>query len=957
MKQGTMRFIYTIATLVLLSTSAFSDQGNSNGVIKGTVHEEQAGSSIPVPFANVFLMGTSIGGSTDFDGNFEFSVSPGNYKLIVSSLGYKDDTVAVTVSAGGVVEKTIKVSADAALLEAVQIYAKANRESESMLLMEQKNASTITQSIGASELSKTGSSDVAQGVAKISGVAKSEASSDIFVRGLGDRYNTASLNGLPIPSSNPDRKVIDLGIFPTSVVKSIDVNKTFTPNLPADFAGASININTKDYYENPFAQVGFSASYNSITNGKEFLRSQKIDGSLIPFSFDNRALSDEVTVGYERAYYTSPADDSELPFERKLNPTSVLAMPNFGSSVLGGNSYNLGEQSKLGFLFSAETATGNQYREGFAKNTDSSGVDKSYFATESFEHTTKSTALANVLFEITPRNIIQVNGLYTENSSDVVSNYDSEILDRDRNTYTYSTRNTLQVNNLRTIQIIGDHKSENEDFLLSWGASHNKANNAEPDRIQLLYEASDVNKDDYRLEALNASDNHRFFSAMTEEDINARIDVGIKFNKDDDTVNSKGLISFGVQPRIKSRTFEWRQFNMDMRQYADSLQSNDIVVDQLNPDKFLGQEAYANGLYSYKEARDGSRTHFANQTVMAGYLMIDYAITTNLMAVFGARIEHTSQTVQYKQLRNLLSEPYQVKEYDTLNVLPSLTLKYNLTEKSNLRFALSQTVSRPNFRELAPFQYQDQSRRLYEGNVDLKNGYSYNADLKYEFFPEVGEVFAISAFGKYIDNPIERYEVPSSTTLFTYFNLGRAIVAGLEAEVKTTIGRFIGESDLEKSRVIDRVTLGVNAAYNYTPLYVGTEEEINTSKGTILATNSKRQMQGASPYILSADIGYSFKVASIKSRWAIVYNVFGPRVFLAGTYGRGDVYERPVNTVDIVLRNTISERIDVNLNVRNLLNPKIIQEQTNAGQTFVFNEYRIGTTAGLSVNYRFFKQA
>jgi outer membrane receptor for ferrienterochelin and colicin len=218
-------------------------------------------------------------------------------------------------------------------------------------------------------------------------------------------------------------------------------------------------------------------------------------------------------------------------------------------------------------------------------------------------------------------------------------------------------------------------------------------------------------------------------------------------------------------------------------------------------------------------------------------------------------------------------------------------------------------------------------------------------------------VFAISAFGKYIDNPIERYEVPSSTTLFTYFNLGRAIVAGLEAEVKTTIGRFIGESDLEKSRVIDRVTLGVNAAYNYTPLYVGTEEEINTSKGTILATNSKRQMQGASPYILSADIGYSFKVASIKSRWAIVYNVFGPRVFLAGTYGRGDVYERPVNTVDIVLRNTISERIDVNLNVRNLLNPKIIQEQTNAGQTFVFNEYRIGTTAGLSVNYRFFKQA
>tara|TARA_B110000046_G_scaffold114691_2_gene121865 strand:- start:1298 stop:4156 length:2859 start_codon:yes stop_codon:yes gene_type:complete len=952
-----MRLIYTIATLVLLTTNAFSEQGNSNGIIKGKVQEEQAGEATPVPFANVYLLGTSIGASTDFDGNFEFSASPGEYKLIVSSLGYKDDTVAVTVSAGGVIEKSIKVSADAALLDAVQIYAKANRESESMLLMEQKNASTITQSIGASELSKTGSSDVAEGVAKISGVAKSGANSDIFVRGLGDRYNTASLNGLPIPSSNPDKKVIDLGIFPTSVVKSIDVNKTFTTNLSGDFAGASININTKDYYDEPFAQVGFSASYNSITSGKEFLKSQKTDGNRIPFSYDNRQLPDEVITGYERAYYSSPSDDSELPFDRSFNPTTVTAMPNLGTSVLGGNSYKVGKQSKLGFLLSAETAAGNQYREGFARNTDSSGVDKNYFATESFDHTTKSTGLANVMFEINPRNTIQVNGLYTENSSDAVSNYDSEILDRDRNTYTYSTRNTLQVNKLRTIQVIGDHKSKGDDLLLSWGASHNTAHNAEPDRTQLLFEASDANKDDCRLEALNASDNHRFFGAMTEEDINARIDVAVNFNKDENNENSKGLLSLGVKPRMKSRTFEWRQFNMDMRQYADSLQSNDIVVDQLNPDEFLGQDAYANGLYSYKEARDGSRTHFANQNVMAGYLMVDYAITEKLMAVVGARIEHTSQTVQYKQLRNLLSDPYQVKKYDTLNVLPSLSMNYNLTDKSNLRFALSQTVSRPNFRELAPFQYQDQSRRLYEGNIDLENGYSYNADLKYEFFPGVGEVFAVSAFGKYIDNPIERYEVPSSTTLFTYFNLGRAIVAGLEAEVKTSVGRFFGASDLEKSRVIDRVTIGVNAAYNYTQLYVGSEEEINTSKGTILATNSKRQMQGASPYILSADIGYSFNVASIESRWALVYNVFGPRVFLAGTYGRGDVYERPVNTVDLIMRNTISKRIDVNFSVRNLLNPKIIQEQTNAGKTFVFNEFRIGTTAGLSVNYRFFKGA
>jgi outer membrane receptor protein involved in Fe transport len=943
-----------ILSLFLVNTH-FANPGDSNGIIKGKVQETAGSQSMPVPFANVFLLGTSIGGSTDFDGNFQFNASPGEYQLVVSSLGYKTDTITVVIEAGSVIEKNIEVWTDAALLEAVQVTAKADRENETILLLEQKNSATISQSIGANELSEKGASNVEQGLTKISGVAKSEASDDIFVRGLGDRYNTASLNGLPIPSSNPDKKVIDLGIFPSSVVKSIGINKTFTANNQADFAGASIDIKTKDYYEDTFAEIGLSASYNTITTGKRFLRADSPNRFVFASGNSDRQLPEELSTGYERSYYSSPADQSTPIFNRDFNPQVIKAAPNTGASILGGNSYKIGQNGKLGFLVSAQTEEGYQYLNGFARNTDSSGVDKNYFATESYQYTSKSTGLANVYLEIDERNSLQINGLYTENLTDAVSNYDSKILDRDRNTYTYSTRNTLQTNTLGTAQLIGNHTTKSERISLGWGGSYNLAQNNEPDRTQLLFEATDEAKDDYRLEALNASDNHRFFSEMKEEEINARVDLSYKFNYDSETDENKGMISMGLQPRFKSRTFEWRQFNMDMRQYADSLQTNNIIVDQLNPDAFLDDDAYSQGLFSYEEARDGSRTHFASQNVIAGYIMLDYAITDRLLMVAGARIEQTQQIIQYKQLRNLLSENFQESTYDTLNVLPSLSFKYGLTEKSNLRMALSQTVSRPNFRELAPFQFQDQSRRLYEGNVDLVNAYSYNFDVKYEVFPEAGELFAVSAFGKYIDNPIERYEVPSSTTLFTYFNLGRAIVAGLEVEAKTSLGRFIGESTLDKSRVLDRISIGANAAYNYTQLYVGTEEPINTSKGTILATNSRRQMQGASPYIISADLGYAFEVGSIKSNWAIVYNVFGPRVFLAGTYGRGDVFEKPVNTLDLVLRNTISERIDVNFSIKNLLNPKITQEQTNAGQTFIFNEYRLGTTAGFAINYRFFK--
>ncbi|MCO4805427.1 MAG: TonB-dependent receptor [Flavobacteriales bacterium] len=949
-----LKFKVTILLLVLLNCTVFGSPQDANGIIKGVVQETQGGSSVPVPFANVFLLGTSTGGSTDFDGNFEFEAKPGEYKLVVSSLGYKPDTMTLVITPGAIIEKIIQVSSDAAMLEMVEIVAKVNRESESLLLMEQKNNSTITQSIGASELSNKGASDVAQGIAKMSGVSRSEASSDIFVRGLGDRYNTATLNGLPIPSSNPDKKVIDLSIFPSSVVKSIDVSKTFTPNQPSDFAGAAINISTKDYYEDPFVQVGFSTAVNSISTGKPFQQAQTEKAHMLSRK-TNRDLPNELATEYENAYYSSPADASAPIFERDFNPIKTTAGPSLGYSLLGGTSYDVGSEGKIGFLFSGEQSSGYQYREGFARNTDSSGIDKNYFSTETFTKTDDATALGNLFYQMNDNHSVQFNVLYTQNISDEVSNFDSRILDRDRNTYTYSTRNTLKINSLRTAQVLGSHAFNNDQFQLKWGASHNQAQNSEPDRTQLLFEASDSNKDDYRLEALNASDNHRFYSTLEETEVNGNVDLSWRFNRDEYTGKAAGILSAGIQPRFKNRTFEWRQFNMSMRSYADSLQNNKIVTDLENPDAFLNDDAFSSGHFQYEEARDGSRVHQASQNILAGYLMLDYSITPRLLVVAGVRIEQTSQVLEYKQLRNLLSDPYQVKRYDTLNVLPSVSLKYQLTEKSNLRLAASQTVSRPNFRELAPFQYQDQSRRLYEGNTDLVNGYAYNLDVKYEVFPNYGELFAVSAYAKYIDNPIERYEVPSSTTLFTYFNLGRAIVAGLETEIKTSLGRFAGGVDSETLRVIDRVTIGLNLAYNYTQLYVGTDGPINTNKGTIIATNSRRQMQGASPYLISSDLSYEFDLKSMKSRWSLVYNVGGPSVFLAGTYGRGDVYERPVHSLDFIMKNKVSDRVDINVSLRNLLNPSIVQEQTNAGQTFVFNEYKLGRTAALSVNYRFFK--
>ena len=562
-------------------------------------------------------------------------------------------------------------------------------------------------------------------------------------------------------------------------------------------------------------------------------------------------------------------------------------------------------------------------------------------------------ALMNMFVRLNRDHEIEATGLYTQNATDAVSNYDALIRDRDRNTYLYSVRNVLRSNKLMNGQLRGTHSFAKDRLNLVWKTSMNVAQNSEPDRSQLMYEASDANKDDYTFAALNASDNHRFFSSLQEEEFNMHGALTWNF-KMTDNGDAIGKITAGAAPRWKSRDFNWRQFNIQMKEYADSIQYSEQTVSALAPEAYLNSSAFTSGLYQYTEARDGSRVHAASQNVMAGFINAEYLIANRLNVMIGARIEQTTQTVEYKLLGDRLKDAYRVSTLDTLNIFPALNLKYTVNEKSNLRMAVSQTTSRPNFRELAPFQYQYQSRRLFEGNVGLTSGYSKNLDVKYEYFPSPGQLIAVTAFGKRIDNPIERFEVPTSGTLFTYFNMGHAWVGGLELETKINFGELLGRSEEGSNRAIDQLELGLNAALNYSRFNMSTSDTIQTNKGTILATNAVRPMLGASPFLVAASAQYQVEIAGVTSKLALVYNVFGPRVVLAGTYGKGDVYEQPVHSLDLIIKNQVSERIDVDLSFRNLLNPHIQQTQEILGETFIFNEYRLGVTYGVSINYRLF---
>ena len=263
-----MKVLKQILTIVLVAVTAFGFAQKAS--MKGIITELVDGKSQGVPFANVAILEGFVGTTTDFDGNYVIEgITPGTKTLVVSFIGFKPDTQKIVITPGQLLLKNVTLGQNSEMLKEFEVTAKQNRESVNVLLMDQKNASEIKQTIGAQELSKKGASDVAAGLSKVTGVTI-VAGRDMFVRGLGDRYNMATFNGGAIASPNPDLKVIPLDIFPTDVVQSLSIDKVFVPRYFADYAGAKIDIVSKDYPEEAFFKVELGTSINSITTFKDF---------------------------------------------------------------------------------------------------------------------------------------------------------------------------------------------------------------------------------------------------------------------------------------------------------------------------------------------------------------------------------------------------------------------------------------------------------------------------------------------------------------------------------------------------------------------------------------------------------------------------------------------------------------------------------------------------------------
>jgi TonB-dependent receptor len=941
-------------TLTILLFFTFIIGNAQNGTIVGKVQDKEANND-PLPFANVTIKGSTKGATTDFDGLYQIAdVAPGTYTLVFSFVGYKTQEVAnVVVNPGKITNVDIILSVDAAALDAIVITATTRTVSEAATLLEQKKSKDIKQIIGAEELARKGVGDAAGAVKQISGVSKQEGSSNVYVRGLGDRYLNTTFNGLPLPSNDIEKKNIELSLFATDVIENVSISKAYSGKQYGDFAAGNVNINSKDYKGDGFLEAFVGSSINTNAIGENFVVSE---GS-----------------GYFGDYARHNQNPFAVVLSHGIDPEAVDTPINVNFGVSGGKSFEFENGSRLSVFGTVSFENGYEYRRGEA--TDFTSVEKKTFKdAEEYEYSTTTTAMGTVNYRINDDNKLKFNSLFINSSTNEVGYFGIDGTGRDRDAILNTDEGFYQMNaqfdqnQVYVNQLMGTHKSGKIE--IDWAAGYNFVLAKQPDRRRITLENYQfaLDNDPTTNPTFYSNvvfDNQRYFQDIDDSEFNGRLNLEYE-------TNEKLKFNFGFNARSKERNFE------NIRYGYDIIDSDFPVTDVDNFDAIFSPNninlTSGDGIYEIRVIntipgqsnvnRPGlpENTYTGNLDVFAGYADAEIQ-AGKFLIVPGIRLENIDQSIAYDVI-NLGNNGNATASASENLILPSLNIKYSLNEDQNLRFAASRTVSLPEFKETAPFVYIDVTNRI-GGNPDLLGSTNpnfvnvadvsfsdvLNFDLKYEWFFGKGEIFSVAGFAKRISDPVNRVVAFDATGTQRYFRTGEsAEVYGVEVELRKSILKDENDDNL--------LNVGFNATFMHTE-----QDLYDVIQGTYSVNfrNDSEQLQGASPFIVNADVSYSPTFGSYKPTGNLVFSYFADRIDALGSGQLGNIVEKSVPTLDFILRNKISDKFEVNFSIRNILNPDIkFVRETSGGDVLVTSTngkgvsgYDRGRNIGLQLKYKF----
>lgn len=946
-----IRIASFVLLLSLVPTLLFAQ---TRGKITGTVVDANSGETLVG--VNVFIEGTLIGKSTDLDGNYTIdNVEPGSYTLVASYISYNRKRITeVVVVAGQTIRIDFSLESEALNLGEVTVSASAIRNNEVALLRDRQKSISVSDAISAEAISRAGSSDAADAMKKVTG-ASVVGGKYVFIRGLGDRYTTTQLNGSDLPSSDPNRKSFQLDLLPSSLLENIVTLKTFTPDKPGNFSGGLVNVGTKDFPDNFTFQASISSSYNTVATGSRAIMPESSRSDWLGFDNGKRAIPQllrdrNLRIPFEaearfNAEKAQQLDEISRLFRPEMSPEPMSIPVNRSFSFATGNQVRVFDRP-LGFTASLS------YNNSFEAYQD--GISGRYQLIGQISPDSRMTNLYKLKDEMGATNVDigglisasyklsdlhKISGTYLRTQSgSSTARYLNGFWD-ETPTGTYETR-VLQYTEraLQSYQGRGKHTfPELAGMGIDWSISSSRNTQDEPDLRYFTsgYSVSSTGDTSYSIASALYPRPARFFRDLQEDNINATLDITIPFKVH--TTNT-AKVKFGTYYQDINRDFSERRF-----EYRTGSRSP-VTYNTFAPDAnaFFGnvgivaqqgsQFIFANYI---TDASNIKNDYAANMEIMAVYAMLEMPLTEKLRFVGGARYEDTYQITASADstVRPGLN--------DDKDLLPSANFIYSLTENMNFRLSYTNTLARPNFRELAPYATFDfVGDFVFSGNDSLRRTLIKNADFRWEWFPSAGELISVSAFYKRMTNPIERairIDVNRSSTIQ---NVPVGEVYGLEFEFRKSLGSF--------TRALDPFSVSTNLTIVRSVVDIPEGELFVIRRNDPLA-GSNRSLQGQSPFILNTDLTYDNPKIGFMGN--INFNIFGDRMQSVAFGADPDVFERSVPTLDFVARKSLMRGIDMSLSAKNLLDPEYKVSQILNGEEYLYQSFKRGRTISIGLRY------
>jgi len=909
-RAGLFSVVLSIVLVLLLSVPTNAQTPPPSGHVMGQVLDRDSGE--PLPGAQVQIVGTSRGVMAGVAGRFQMQgVDTGEITLRITMLGYASREVnRIEVSPGQVARVQVELTRAAIDLDGITVTADQDQGSAVSLLADQRSAIGVVNAISAEQISRSPDGDAAAAIKRVSGVSVQDGKY-VFVRGLGERYTTSSLNGARIPSPEPERKVVPLDLFPSALLQSISTQKTFTPDQPGDFAGASVNIRTPQFPQRRILSASLSTGYAPGITGSTVLAGPTSGREWLAMATGPRQIPDAAANYSGAASRGDEVNGIVNSFRNTWSVREERGAPPLSAGISAGGSTEYFDRT-FGYLGSLTYSSSHEVKLDQRRAQAGTGdTEMDRYDGESGTASVLWGGMLNTSVLLGNHTQIQFNNSYNR-SADHEARLE-EGMDENTRARVRVERLTYIERTVRANQLKGEHQF-GPRHALDWSLTSSAVSRQEPDRSEFVTWL----EPDVPVWFNDFEGAVRTFGGLEEGSFEAGTGYAFSFGE---TRGNPSRLRVGASIRSTERDTWSQGFRMQAFFW-----SPDDPRWQASPEEFFDGRYAGAGDDNFLLSRELSGGSYqAEDRLSAAYAMAEMNVTDRIRLIGGARFEQYRLEVDSE---NQLGQPARTdRSYSDL--LPALTANVQLTRNQQLRLSASRTLARPEYRELAPITYREVlGGDQVIGNADLERTLIDNLDLRWEWYPNPGEILSIALFSKNFDQPVEqRYLARSGTNTRTFENADKGTSRGVEFEVLKGLAAV--------SPALAPLSVFANATVMKSRIVTGQDEP-------------DRPMVGQAPFVVNSGITWSPLGGDLST--TLLYNVVGKRIVNARASGSSvsNVVERPRQLLDLSLRMPLPGAASGKIDLKNLLDTphEVVQGST------VREFHRSGRSISAGVSWR-----